>query len=287
MNEYYFLFALTLVWLVFAVVQDLRTREISNWLNFSLLTIGLSYRGFYALLFDKPSFFFFGLAGAGFFIGLSYLLYYGKAFAGGDAKLLMSLGAVLPFEKIEDFMILGLGFVFLLFLVGALYSLIYTFALVGKNSGNFIKEFTREFRKKLWFAAICWGFAFIFFISVGVFNLPKFYFIGIAFMVLPFLYIYARAFEKACMIRLVSPDNLGEGDWLERDVRVGNKMVKKTVHGLSLEEIAFLRKARKKVWIKEGIPFSPAFILAFGLMVFAFLKWGDLMKVFESFFYLI
>ncbi|MDO8460570.1 MAG: hypothetical protein Q7S74_05650, partial [Nanoarchaeota archaeon] len=73
------------------------------------------------------------------------------------------------------------------------------------------------------------------------------------------------------MLKLVSPQNLTEGDWLERDVRIGNKTIKKTVHGLSWNEIKLLRKANKKVYIKEGIPFVPAFLIAFIIMALFFL----------------
>ena len=65
------------------------------------------------------------------------------------------------------------------------------------------------------------------------------------------------------MIKNRDPWKLTEGDWLERDVKIGRKVIKKSVHGLSLKEIRILRKAKKKVLIKEGVPFTPAFLFAF------------------------
>ena len=46
-----FLILLGLVWIIFAVVQDLRKREIANWLNFSLVIFALvfRFRGFWDL----------------------------------------------------------------------------------------------------------------------------------------------------------------------------------------------------------------------------------------------
>jgi prepilin signal peptidase PulO-like enzyme (type II secretory pathway) len=74
------------------------------------------------------------------------------------------------------------------------------------------------------------------------------------------------------MIRKILPANLKEGDWLLRDVSVGKRVIKKTVHGLSLDEIRLLRKSRRSVYIKEGIPFSPAFLLAYLAMLFYVLR---------------
>jgi len=55
------------------------------------------------------------------------------------------------------------------------------------------------------------------------------------------------------------------------DIKLNREVVKKTIHGLSAEDIARLRKAGKMVLVKEGIPFTPAFLLAFLIMVFSFL----------------
>ena len=49
MFEVYFLWALAIIWIIFAVVEDLRTREIANWLNYSLVIFALGFRFFYSL----------------------------------------------------------------------------------------------------------------------------------------------------------------------------------------------------------------------------------------------
>mgnify|MGYP001614646475 FL=1 len=116
MEEYYFLFLLGLLWCIFATVQDLRKREIANWLNFSMIIFALAYRAFYSIeARDGGDFFLFGLGGFGIFFLLANLLYYGRAFAGGDAKLLMGFGALLPFESINDLLFVSAGFILLLF----------------------------------------------------------------------------------------------------------------------------------------------------------------------------
>jgi hypothetical protein len=71
-----------------------------------------------------------------------------------------------------------------------------------------------------------------------------------------------------CMVRLVKPKDLTEGDWIISDVNLGKNVIKRTVHGLTLEDIRLLRKKSKGVYIKEGVPFVPSFFFAFVIMVF-------------------
>ena len=72
------------------------------------------------------------------------------------------------------------------------------------------------------------------------------------------------------MIRRVSGSELREGDWLVSDVVVGSRqsavggrrVIRADWDGLSLEDIELL-KNKKSVLIKEGLPFVPAFLIAF------------------------
>lgn len=257
-----------LAWLVFAVVQDLRTREISNWLTFSLLAISLLYSAGHALFYDDVSFFLFSVGGVALFVSIAYLLYYARAFAGGDAKLLMALGGVLPFASFRDYLFVGLGFVLMLFAVGAIYSLVYTVFCVVPRWKVFSRYFAVEIKKLQLF---CLG-AFVLGVLVGLFagRIDVVYGALFFFVIacLPFVYVYARAVEKVCFVKFMKPALLTEGDWLVEDVRVRGRVIHANVHGLSMGEIALLRRAKKSVWIKQGVPFAPAFLLSFVIMVF-------------------
>lgn len=264
-EKYYFLFALALIWIVFAVVQDLKKREVANWLNFSLIGFALAYRAFYSAYSSEWMFFVYGLIGCGVFFAIANLLYYSRVFAGGDAKLLMGLGAILPFENYLDLVYTGLGFIILLFLAGALYSLIYSIFIAYKNLEKFRKEFLSRFKKLKIYLPVILIFVLI---SLLIVNDKVFWMlIYIILFAASLLFIYVKSLD-VCMIKLVNPAKLTEGDWLEKDVHIGNFIVKKSVHGLSLGDIMKLKKAGKKVLIKEGIPFTPAFLIAFIAMVF-------------------
>ena len=64
------------------------------------------------------------------------------------------------------------------------------------------------------------------------------------------------------MIKEISGKNLREGDLLVENVKVGKRIIMVNWEGLSSNEIKALENL-KKVKIKEGIPFVPAFLMAF------------------------
>ena len=117
MQEYIFLFVVALIWIVFAAVQDLKTREVSNWLNFSLLAIVLAYRAFHSVIINDYEFLVLGLLGFVVFYLIGTAFYYSKVFAGGDTKLFWALGVVLPYSNYWDLLRVGGGFILLLFFV--------------------------------------------------------------------------------------------------------------------------------------------------------------------------
>ncbi len=273
MEEYIFLFALAFVWIIFAIVQDFRTREVSNWLNFSLIAFVLAYRAFYAVIHKEFGFFILGVFGVLLFVGLAYALYYGRAFAGGDAKLLMGLGGILPYQGVFDVFYYGIAFVFILFLAGAIYSLIYTIYLAWKNWKPFSAEFKERFVFSKNYVIVCLVLAILLQAAIYNFDFPDFFgLLSLMIAILPVLYIYTKAVEAGCLVVWKTPGELQEGDWLEREVIVSGKKIKKSVHGLSKREIEFLKKHKTKVLIKEGIPFTPAFLIALLVGVWIWMK---------------
>jgi prepilin signal peptidase PulO-like enzyme (type II secretory pathway) len=65
------------------------------------------------------------------------------------------------------------------------------------------------------------------------------------------------------MYKSVEPKLLREGDWLVRDLKVGNRTFKARFDGLTKEEIKFIQRSKKKILIKDGLPFVPSFLIAF------------------------
>jgi len=268
-NEgYYFLFAVAFVWIIFATIQDLRKREVANWLNFSLVGVALAYRAFYSSFRGDWDFFLFGVLGFVLFFVLGYAFYYGRVFAGGDSKLLIALGAVLPFEKLGDLFYVTLGFLFVLFFIGTMYSLIYSLVISIRQGKRFIAEFDVRIRKSKVLFFLVLALIVVLFITEGIMagNWMLWVISGVFIILIVLLYVYLMAVDR-CMIVLRSPGKLAEGDWIISDIRVGNRWIRKSVHGLSLEEIRLLRKNRKSIYVKDGIPFIPVFLMAFIMVV--------------------
>ena len=84
-----FLVAIGLIWILIASIQDLKKREVYNWLSFSLIGVALSYRLFYSILSGNWSFLLYGILGLIVFFALSQAFYYGKVFAGGRSVRLV------------------------------------------------------------------------------------------------------------------------------------------------------------------------------------------------------
>jgi len=266
----YILAAVALIWLVVASVSDIKRREVANWLSFSLLAIALGLRAIGAITMKQPPYFLYSILIFAIFYAISELFYQTKIFAGGDAKLLVALSVVFATQPSfsEPFRILSLEFPFIAVLfynilfVGSLFGIAYSIVLAITNRKKFIREFSKlekTNRKKIClFEVIMLILIFLFFIT-GIVSILILYVLGFIY---PFLYIFVKAIENACMIKLVFPKELTEGDWLVNAVKIGRKIIKPTADGLSMSEIRMIRKANKKVLIKQGIPFVPVFLIA-------------------------
>jgi len=257
-----------LVWIIFATIQDIRKREVADWLNFSLIIFAIGFRFFYSLFSEEGfAFFYQGLIGLGIFLILGNLLYYGKMFAGGDAKLFISLGAILPFSLIfsENLRIFVLFFLIFLF-AGAIYSLSASIFLSIKNLKKFKKEFSKQIqkRKKILYAVLFLGLV----IMAFGFSETIFFVIGILVFIFPYFYVYVKTVDEACMVKRINTKKLQEGDWLYRDLKIGRKKIKANWNGLTKKDIKLIKKHNKFILIRQGIPFTPVFFVSFVILFY-------------------
>lgn len=277
MNEVIFLIVLALVWIVFASVQDLRRREVANWLVFSLIIFALDYRFFHSLFLGNFNFFYQGLIGLGIFFVVGNLFYYSKLFAGGDAKLMIALGAVLPFYEsfFANLKIFGF-FIFIFLFAGGIYGMVWSFVLSLRNFKKFKKEFAKVFEKSRNQMYLFMAFGIVLML-LGFFETFFIYF-GIMVFVFPYLYIHAKAVDESFMVRKTKTSELTEGDWLYENVRVGKKAILAKWGGLEKEEINLLRKNKKFVLVRFGIPFVPVFLMSFLILLLVYFGWFKVWK---------
>ena len=263
-----FLIILAAIWLIVASVWDLKTREVPNWLNFSLIIFALGFRALLAVTSKDVWVFLYGLLGFAIFFILAYMFYYARIFAGGDAKLLMGLGAVLVLGSsfYDNLISLG-GFILLLLLVGGVYGLVYSGVLAVKNRKEFSKEFSRQLNTRRKLINISRAFASLSLLLVIFMKDIWFFVFPVFFFLLPYMFIYGKSVEETCLVRDVSGEEITVGDWLYDDVRVGERVIRQDWQGLDEKQAELLRKGGKKVRIRYGIPFVPSFLISFILFL--------------------
>jgi len=271
MLEVVFLAVLAFIWLAFATIQDVRTREIANWLSFSLIIFALGFRFFYSL-FNEGGFGFFyqGLIWLGIMFVVGNLFYYMRMFAGGDAKLMIALGSVLSFSHnfYTNLRIFGVFF-FLFLFIGAIYGFIYSWVLTLKNFKGFKTEFSKKINtnKKIIYPIMILGII----LMVSGFYSQFLFMIGLFVLILPYFYFYAKSVDEVCMVKKIKTIKLMEGDWLHKDLKIGKKLIKATWSGLAKDDIKFIRSKQESIFIRQGIPFTPVFLISFSILAFIYI----------------
>jgi Flp pilus assembly protein protease CpaA len=272
------LIILALIWIIGAVFQDFRRREVDNLWNFSLIAFALAYRISISIFNQDYWFILNGLIGLAIFFILHNLFYYARLFAGGDAKLLMALGTILPlsFNWIINLKLFGI-FIIVFLIGGSIYAILWAFCLVIINWKEFHKEFAKQFKiyRQLFLVAII--FTIIWLVFSFIISKSGFVLIGLVVLLFPVLFTFAKSVEESCMIKKLGPKQVTEGDWLYQDIVVGGKRIKSTWDGVSKKDLELIRKkCKKKILIKQGIPFTPAFLFGFVGMLWLVWKYGSL-----------
>ncbi|MCK4649780.1 prepilin peptidase [Candidatus Pacearchaeota archaeon] len=260
MIEFGFLFWLFLGGIIVAGLQDLKRREVDNWLCLFLMVSGFVFVFYGAILSGDSDVIFH----AGFLLVVMFvimnLFYYARVFAGGDAKLLVSMTVFFLGASFFGSMVKVGIFLLLLMISGSAYGLIYSLVLYFKD----FKKVNAKMGKLAvgnWWSMVVLGVGVVLMLF-GFWNWIFFMF-GILIFIFPLLYIFARGLENVSMIREVSGRELQEGDWLVEDVIARNReVIKADWDGLSLSDIELL-KNKRKILIKDGLPFVPAFLIAF------------------------
>tara|TARA_Y100000310_G_scaffold345600_2_gene467108 strand:+ start:6316 stop:7179 length:864 start_codon:yes stop_codon:yes gene_type:complete len=268
----YLLIIISLIWVLAASISDIKTKEVPDWLSYSLILIALTIKGIHSIVFKDLNFFFLGLLGLAIALALGSMMYYTKQWGGGDAKLLMGLSIIyIEYPKsLLNYFTPSLDIPFLLILilnliiVGTLYSLIWTIYLFLKNKNQCnkkLKELTKETKKLRNLSLISAAAIAI----LSIFLMPVF--ATIPLIIAPILFYYLLLFiktvEKTTFLKTISTKNLTEGDWITKDIVIDNKTIyKKSSPGVNKKQIEIIKKHLKEVPVKEGIPFVPPFLFA-------------------------
>jgi len=282
------LISLAFLWIFAASFTDLKKREVPNWLSFSLIFIALAIRGLAALIEKQPLYFLYGLTALAIFFLLANLFYYTRIFGGGDTKLLMALSVVFATKpsfimELQEYTLLGFNEPFLMiflinsFVLGSIYGLVFSVVAALKNK-KFHKEYNKISKKMRFIRTLFWLVAFVCLVF-AFFSSKWFFAIFAVLFVTPPLYSFIKAAENSAMIKELSAREIREGDWITKPIRVKNRIIKPSIHGLTKKDISLIKKSRKKITVKYGLPFVPVFLLALIVSLFV----GDLLFIVVNF----
>ena len=213
-----------------------------------------------------------GLVAAGIF---GWILYKLNQWGGGDAKAIMGIGALLGINFSQGFPTLAM-FVINIFIVGAIIGIFWTIYKVIKNFKEFkttFKELIRSkkiIRVRIAIIIICAGLLIYGFTQIGITKILSVGFAAIIFFMFYF-YMFNKAADKSCMKKEMDVAELVEGDWLAEEVKIGKKVfaAKMTLEKNDLETI---KKHKKTVVVRVGMPFLPSFVIAY-LITFLIGNW--------------
>jgi hypothetical protein len=284
--------SIILIALIVGTITDIKTREVPDWINFSLVGLGLGIRLIVSLISNDFSFIFEGLIGFGVFFVIGLIMFYTGQWGGGDSKMLIGLGALMgiPYTNWTSlFVVMKMPFLSFFInsvIVGSLYGLVWSFYVALLNRKRFLKEFKKA---KQMISDLKWVMIILFIILAIFAIIVDDIFVKILIVALIigvyssiYLLVFVKAVEKSCMIKYVSPLTVTEGDWIAKDVYVDGKFISGP-KDLGIERkqlrklINFYKKGKiKKVLIKVGIPFVPSFLIAYVLTLF----YGNLLLAF-------
>jgi Flp pilus assembly protein protease CpaA len=264
-----FLSILTLVALSAATVTDFKKREVPDWISYGLIAAALGTRLLYSIFNSNFKFFLTGLFGFLVLLVVANILYYLGQWGGGDAKLFMGMGAVLGFS-----LPLAL-FVLLLVFSGAVYGMIYSVYLSIKNKKSFRRAYHENIKMFKYLSVFALAF-----LLIGIFS---FFFISdfsLAFLLFAvsvisymgiFSFIFVKSVEESCLYKKLKATQLTEGDWIAQDIMIKGKLIvpEKNI-GITKQQLKLVRGYKKPILVKLGVPFIPAFLIAF--IAFIFLK---------------
>lgn len=275
---------LIMVALVLGTITDFKKREVPDYLNFSLMGIGVVLGLLNSIASTDIMPFVGSIIGliSGYLLGA--LMFYTGQWGGGDAKMLMGIGAVLGidiryFWQASVELPLFFTVIVSILIAGTIYGLVYGVYLIWKQRTAFKQAFKQRIREPVIIKARVAIIVIVVLLIIGAFSVGAGYlqwmlgFLALFIFGGFYLVIVGKLIEKVCMIREAKVSEITEGEWIAKDVIVkGKRICGPKDLGISKENIEKLKKLKvKTVIIKEGIPFIPGFLLGY----IAILLWGN------------
>ncbi|MBT3720683.1 hypothetical protein HN789_02240 [archaeon] len=265
--------AISLVGIAIGSYTDIKTLEVPDYINYSLVAFGLGGNLIYTLIENNPTYILRSVLGLIAALIFGFAMYYTGQWGGGDSKMLFGLGALLgisyPFQ-LDFFLIFLINLIF----AGAAYGLLWIIFMGVKYRKKLkpkLKKYMKQYSKTRFISSIivliCLIVLFVVKIDPYFKMIASLLFLSI--YVMNYLMIVVKSVEDVAMIKYIDPEKLTEGDWIVDPIYVNNKLITGPKDlGIKKEQISQLLKFKKqgkinKIKVKYGIPFVPSFLIAF------------------------
>ena len=268
-------YTIAFIALLIGSYTDFKTREVPDWANFGLIAAGFGINLLFSIVYWKINFIIGSIIGFGVFFAIAWIMSYTGQWGGGDSKILMGLGAMIGIDVFSKEIPFLADFLINALVIGALYGILWSFLLIAKNRKKFIKSFRKlNSSKKIILAkkivlVLFFVFVLIALLAPGAFARLIAIYLALLTALTFYLWVAVKAVEDSCMLKFVKPQQLTEGDWIAKEIKVDEKYIagpkdlgieKKQIRKL----IEFYKKRKiRNVLIKEGIPFVPSFFIAY------------------------
>lgn len=275
-NQYMFIAGIiAFIVLSVASLMDIKTHEVLDMLNYGLFFTAIVFRLLWAVFEWNAYVLLDGFAGFIIGFGIGMLMFYTGQWGGGDSKMIIGLGVLFGFplssllstvslyDAMNSFFV---SFIINMFIAGAFLGMIWMLVLAYINRKQFCKSWKKIYAQSKIYRYIA-SVVFIIFIAFGFFigDVIIFSLLGCMLFLTYFVYVFAKSVERGCMIKIVPPSEVTEGDWIDKDVKHNGKIITGPKDlGITKKQIAQLKQYKiKKVPVKVGIPFIPSFFVGF------------------------
>jgi len=253
---------------------DIKTREVPDWVNFGLISMGFGINLLFSAIYWKIDFIVASVAGFAVFFIITSIMFYAGQWGGGDSKILMGLGAMIGIDFFSGNFFLA-WFLINALIVGALYGILWSIVSIINNKEKFLKSFKKDLSNKKVMVIRRVILALFVILALAAIlvpdNIVRLILLYLAFVSVITFYIWiaVKSVENACMLRYVEPQKLTEGDWIAKEVKINGEYITGPkdlgVSKKQIRKLVGLYKMGKvrKILVKEGIPFVPSFFVAY------------------------
>lgn len=265
---------LALVGILIGTATDIHHREVPDWVNYTMILAGLGLAS--AASIHEASSNPLLASGAGLAIGylVGALMYYTGQWGGGDAKMLMGLGALLgapiSFFTGDTSAPLLIYFLITVVFAGAAYGMTWMTVLFVTQRKTVLPALKKKLREPTMLKTRKVAITALLLLVITTLVWTNIYMIAaLTIAAISYLTLYAslaaKTIEETCFVKDQPVNKLVVGDWVVEAVKHNKKvLVPASNTGLTPQQLEALKKSPiKKVRIKEGIPFVPSFLIAY------------------------